>query len=183
MCVCTAPPRTPSRLRLHVHMHQVGTVAVVRTASHRTQLHVHSCILSGVPRSSIRNAAQNRIRCSVNPWRRGAQSIKRFLNNSAKPVVLAMSRPDAKKNLTTLVKAFGTNQTLREVANLVLIMGNRDKVDNLTKGSQQIIVQVRMMLRYRSACGHSCHTDAVPLEQHRHAMLAHRGDLLRVSCM
>ncbi len=33
-----------------------------------------------------------------------------------------MSRPDAKKNITTLVKAFGENSTLRELANLVLIM-------------------------------------------------------------
>lgn len=33
-----------------------------------------------------------------------------------------MSRPDAKKNITTLVKAFGENPTLRELANLVLIM-------------------------------------------------------------
>ena len=71
------------------------------------------------------------------------QSVNRFLTNSAKPVVLAMSRPDAKKNITTLVKAFGENQTLRDVANLVLIMGNRSKIDNLTKGSQQVITQVR----------------------------------------
>ena len=33
-----------------------------------------------------------------------------------------MARPDAKKNITTLVKAFGENPTLRELANLVLIM-------------------------------------------------------------
>ena len=33
-----------------------------------------------------------------------------------------MSRPDTKKNITTLVKAFGENAMLRELANLVLIM-------------------------------------------------------------
>lgn len=37
-----------------------------------------------------------------------------------------MSRPDAKKNITTLVKAYGKNKALREIANLVLIMGNRE---------------------------------------------------------
>ncbi len=46
----------------------------------------------------------------------------RFLRNPRKPAILAMSRPDAKKNITTLVKAFGENPTLRELANLVLIM-------------------------------------------------------------
>lgn len=37
-----------------------------------------------------------------------------------------MSRPDAKKNITTLVKAYGKNKALREIANLVLVMGNRE---------------------------------------------------------
>lgn len=50
------------------------------------------------------------------------QDIFRFLQNRRKPVILAMSRPDAKKNITTLVKAFGENSYLRELANLVLVM-------------------------------------------------------------
>ena len=54
-----------------------------------------------------------------------AQEIFRFLKNPRKPAILAMSRPDAKKNITTLVKAFGENQMLRELANLVLIMVRR----------------------------------------------------------
>lgn len=53
-------------------------------------------------------------------------SIFKFLRNPRKPVILAMSRPDAKKNITTLVKAYGKNKALREIANLVLIMGNRE---------------------------------------------------------
>lgn len=50
------------------------------------------------------------------------QDIARYLRNPLKPAVLAMSRPDAKKNITTLVKAFGEHAMLRELANLVLIM-------------------------------------------------------------
>lgn len=50
------------------------------------------------------------------------QDIARYLRNPLKPAVLAMSRPDSKKNLTTLVKAFGEHAMLRELANLVLIM-------------------------------------------------------------
>ena len=51
-------------------------------------------------------------------WR----EIARFLRNPLKPAVLAMSRPDTKKNITTLVKAFGEHSMLRELANLVLVM-------------------------------------------------------------
>ena len=50
------------------------------------------------------------------------QEIFRFLSNPRKPCILAMSRPDAKKNITTLVKAFGEHPQLRKLANLVLIM-------------------------------------------------------------
>ena len=80
------------------------------------------------------------------------QSVKRFLSNTGKPVVLAMSRPDAKKNLTTLVRAFGADDTLRNVANLVLIMGNRQRIDDLTKGSQQIITQARCLCLLCANC-------------------------------
>lgn len=43
----------------------------------------------------------------------------RFFSNPRKPMILALARPDPKKNLTTLVKAFGECRPLRELANLV----------------------------------------------------------------
>lgn len=43
----------------------------------------------------------------------------RFFTNPRKPMILALARPDPKKNLTTLVKAFGECRPLRELANLV----------------------------------------------------------------
>ena len=74
------------------------------------------------------------------------QDIFRFLRNPRKPVILAMSRPDAKKNITTLVKAYGENRHLREIANLVLIMGNRTVIDNMAGGSQRVMEQVLKLI-------------------------------------
>lgn len=45
--------------------------------------------------------------------------VMRFLANPHKPMILALSRPDPKKNITTLLKAFGECGPLRELANLV----------------------------------------------------------------
>lgn len=45
--------------------------------------------------------------------------VMRFLANPHKPMILALSRPDPKKNITTLLKAFGECRPLRELANLV----------------------------------------------------------------
>jgi sucrose-phosphate synthase len=75
--------------------------------------------------------------------------IFRFLRNPRKPVILAMSRPDAKKNIATLVRAYGQLQPLRDVANLVLVMGNRDAIDNMASGSQKVLDEVlRLVDRY-----------------------------------
>lgn len=45
--------------------------------------------------------------------------IMRFFTNPRKPMILALARPDPKKNLITLVKAFGECRGLRDLANLV----------------------------------------------------------------
>lgn len=46
--------------------------------------------------------------------------IMRFFTNPHKPMILALSRPDPKKNVTTLLKAFGECQALQELANMVM---------------------------------------------------------------
>lgn len=47
------------------------------------------------------------------------EQIMRFFTNPHKPMILALSRPDPKKNVMTLLKAFGECHRLRELANLV----------------------------------------------------------------
>lgn len=74
------------------------------------------------------------------------QDIAKFLRNPVKPAILAMSRPDAKKNIATLVKAFGEHPMLRELANLVLIMGNRDNIASMAAGSQKVLTQVLQLI-------------------------------------
>lgn len=68
--------------------------------------------------------------------------VMRFLTNPHKPMILALSRPDAKKNITTLVRAFGECRPLRELANLTLIMGNRDDIDEMPAGNANVLTTV-----------------------------------------
>lgn len=65
--------------------------------------------------------------------------VMRFFTNPHKPMILALSRPDPKKNITTLLKAFGECRPLRELANLTLIMGNRDDIDEMSAGSACVL--------------------------------------------
>ncbi|KAJ9153995.1 hypothetical protein P3X46_027376 [Hevea brasiliensis] len=68
--------------------------------------------------------------------------VMRFLTNPHKPMILALSRPDPKKNITTLLKAFGECRPLRELANLTLIMGNRDDIDEMSGGNASVLTTV-----------------------------------------
>ncbi|KAJ6949108.1 sucrose-phosphate synthase 3 [Populus alba x Populus x berolinensis] len=72
--------------------------------------------------------------------------IMRFLTNPHKPMILALSRPDPKKNITTLLKAFGECRPLRELANLTLIMGNRDDIEEMTGGNASVLTTVLKMI-------------------------------------
>jgi len=40
--------------------------------------------------------------------------VDRFLKNPKKPLILALSRPDERKNILTLIEAYGESQTLRD---------------------------------------------------------------------
>ncbi|KAL9274135.1 Sucrose-phosphate synthase-like protein [Drosera capensis] len=72
--------------------------------------------------------------------------IMRFFTNRRKPMILALARPDPKKNLTTLVKAFGECRPLRELANLTLIMGNRDDIDAMSGTSASVLVSILKLI-------------------------------------
>lgn len=72
--------------------------------------------------------------------------VMRFLTNPHKPMILALSRPDPKKNITTLVKAFGECRPLRELANLILIMGNRDDIDEMSAGNASVLTTVLKLI-------------------------------------
>ncbi|KAI3472364.1 hypothetical protein Pfo_031237 [Paulownia fortunei] len=72
--------------------------------------------------------------------------IMRFFSNPRKPMILALARPDPKKNLTTLVKAFGECRPLRELANLTLIMGNRDSIDEMSGTNASVLLSILKLI-------------------------------------
>jgi sucrose-phosphate synthase len=71
--------------------------------------------------------------------------LARFLDHPKKPMVLAIARPDERKNLATLVRAYGENEALREAANLVIVAGNRDDINDLDKGAREVLTQLLLL--------------------------------------
>jgi sucrose-phosphate synthase len=71
-----------------------------------------------------------------------ARQLRWFLRQPDKPMILALSRPDQRKNITTLVEVFGEVSKLRQVANLVIVAGNRDDISEMESGSQEVIKEI-----------------------------------------
>ena len=68
--------------------------------------------------------------------------ISRFLQDPDKPIILALSRPDHRKNINTLVEAYGGSEKLKQLANLVIIAGNRDEIRDMDSGIQDVLTEI-----------------------------------------
>lgn len=66
------------------------------------------------------------------------QEIEKFLVDKKKPILLALARPDERKNLNGLVEAYGESEQLQALTNLVIIAGNREKIADLDRGARNV---------------------------------------------
>ena len=74
------------------------------------------------------------------------ERLLRFLRRPDKPMVLALSRPDERKNIAALVRAFGRSEALREAANLVIVAGNRDDIRELGSGARSVLTELLILI-------------------------------------
>jgi len=88
------------------------------------------------------------------------RDIERFLEDPGKPMILALSRADERKNIATLVKAYGQNAALREKANLVIIAGTRDDLNNLDKGTRGVLEELFYLIDLYDLHGHVAYPKA-----------------------
>jgi sucrose-phosphate synthase len=68
--------------------------------------------------------------------------VDRYLTDPDKPWILALSRPDRRKNITGLIEAYGESPELQAVANLVIIAGNRDDIRDLNPGAREVMTEI-----------------------------------------
>ncbi|MFK7993853.1 MAG: HAD family hydrolase [Granulosicoccus sp.] len=73
-------------------------------------------------------------------------TLNRFLREPEKPMMLALSRADARKNIAMLLHAYGADKALQEKANLVIVMGNRDDIVDLDNGAREVITELLTLI-------------------------------------
>jgi len=64
--------------------------------------------------------------------------LARFLRDPDKPMILAVSRADERKNVAALVQAYGESPELQEMANLVIAVGSREDIRDLDSAAVSV---------------------------------------------
>ena len=75
-----------------------------------------------------------------------AEQLPHFLNDPDQPLILALSRPDERKNTQTLVEAYGESEALQRAANLLIVVGNRDDIRDMDSGAQTVLTDILLLI-------------------------------------
>ena len=82
-----------------------------------------------------------------------ASQLPCFLKQLDKPLILALSRPDERKNILTLIEAYGESQDLQKSANLLIVAGNRDDIREMDSGAQSVLNNILLLIDYYDLYG------------------------------
>lgn len=72
--------------------------------------------------------------------------LHRFWAHPEKPFILALCRPDQRKNITGLIDAYGTNKELRALANLAIFAGIRSNIKIMEENEQSVLTDMLLQL-------------------------------------
>jgi len=77
---------------------------------------------------------------------RMAQDMGRFHFTPDKPLILALCRPDRRKNIGALIKAYGESKELQAIANLTVLAGIRDNIEEMPDNERQVLTDMLLAM-------------------------------------
>ncbi|WP_425397192.1 HAD-IIB family hydrolase [Aeoliella sp.] len=72
--------------------------------------------------------------------------LSRFYKDPDKPLILALCRPDRRKNIGALVEAYGTSKELQAIANLAIFAGIRDDIESMPENEQRVLTDMLLAM-------------------------------------
>ncbi len=72
--------------------------------------------------------------------------LTRFLKNPDKPMILMLCRPDKRKNIEGLIKAYGEDYDLQAIANLALFAGIRKDIAQQEDGAREVLTHMLLLM-------------------------------------
>lgn len=144
--------------RIEAEEFALETCSLIVTSTHQEVREQYECyehyipermevIPPGVDLTSFRPPREN------DPTPEAAQAIHRFLDDPEKPMIVAMARPDERKNLEMLVETYGQSPQLQKLANLVLIMGCREDMRDMPSGQRRVLSNVLTLIDVHNLYG------------------------------
>jgi len=69
-----------------------------------------------------------------------------FFTEPTKPIILAICRPDRKKNIHGLLHAYGADPELQAVANLAIFAGIRSDISEMPQGEKEVLTELLLSM-------------------------------------
>ncbi len=79
--------------------------------------------------------------------------LHRFWVNPDKPFVLALCRPDQRKNIGGLIEAYGTTPELQAIANLAIFAGIRRDITAMEENERQVLTDMLLQMDHYDLYG------------------------------
>ena len=90
--------------------------------------------------------SHTRSEAQVQARARMRQEIVRFLNAPEKPLILAISRPDRRKNIGGLIEAYGQDKELQKIANLAIFAGVRKDIEQMDENEREVLTEMLILM-------------------------------------
>lgn len=74
------------------------------------------------------------------------KELDRFLMYPEKPLILALSRPDRRKNISGLISAYGQDKELQAIANLAVFAGIRKDISDMDTNEQEVLTELLLLM-------------------------------------
>lgn len=75
-----------------------------------------------------------------------SNELHRFWAKPDKPFILALCRPDQRKNISGLIEAFGTNKELQAIANLAIFAGIRQDINSMGENEKTVLTDMLLQM-------------------------------------
>ncbi|MFH7320665.1 HAD-IIB family hydrolase [Desulfurivibrio sp. D14AmB] len=74
------------------------------------------------------------------------RELQRFWNSTHKPIILALCRPDQRKNIAGLIKAYGEDKDLQAIANLAIFAGIRKDISTMEENERNVLTEMLLLM-------------------------------------
>jgi sucrose-phosphate synthase len=74
------------------------------------------------------------------------EELNRFFMHPDRPVILSLCRPDKRKNIAGLIKAYGEDLELQSMANLAVFAGIRKDITEMEENERDVLTEILLLM-------------------------------------